>query len=259
MPTLKSLLEGVDGLNADVVERAEALVEARAQEIADVKITESAQAHQDEITALNETHQTALTEASEANTAVMVESLDQFLDATIKEWAIDNAVAIDGQIKVQLAESMLTGMAGLMTEHNIVVPEGAENVVEQLENQVVELTEASDHTLAENVRLNAEVEKLHRANVETVVLEGLADTQKERVMQLAEGTEYKGVESYTARLDTFRSIVEGEGKKDGEPKDEGKDNEPKDGDDKKPKDKKPIKENDVGASAAATYLASLNG
>ncbi|CAL9975957.1 head scaffolding protein [Vibrio phage K469] len=264
MPTLTSLLEGVDGLNPEVIERAEAILEARAQEIAQTKIDESKEAHQTELTQLGESHQTQLTEAQAEGREALVESLDQFLDATIKEWALDNAVAIDGAIKVQLAESMLTGMAGLMAEHNVTVPEGAENLVESLELQIEELTETSDHTLAENVRLNSEINQMHRKQVETTVLEGLAETQKERVLQLAEGTEFKGVESYTARIDTFRSIVvEGKDKdkeKEGDDKDGDKDPIKEDGDkDKKPKkDPKPMTEN-VGASAAAQYLASLNG
>ncbi|AUR97713.1 coil containing protein [Vibrio phage 1.244.A._10N.261.54.C3] len=264
MPTLKSLLEGVDGLTQDTVERAEAILEARAQEIAQEKIDESATEHANEITSLNESHATALAESAEEGRERLVEGLDQFLEATVKEWAIDNAVAIDGELKVQLAESMLQGVAGLMVEHNIEVPEGAENLVEQLENQVVELTEESDRTLAENVRLTAELTAKDKLTVESAVLEGLASTQKERVMQLAEGTEYRGVESYTARLETFRDIVvEGKDKDKGD-KDKGDmpDSDDK-GDDKGDKDKgdkKPIKESviseSVGGNAAAAYLAS---
>ncbi|CAL9955612.1 head scaffolding protein [Vibrio phage D528] len=260
MPTLKSLLEGVDGLNPETVDRAEAILEARAQEIADEKITTLKEAHETEITTLGETHTAQLEEAVANKQETLVESLDQFLDATIKEWALDNAVAIDGNIKVQLAESMLSGMAGLMAEHNVTVPEGAENIVESLENQVSELTEISDNTLAENARLTREVETLQRGQVESTVLEGLAETQKERVMQLAEGTEFKGIESYTARLDTFRSIVvEGKdkGKDDDKPATEDGD---KGKDDKEPKKdpKAPVTES-VGSTAAAQYLASLNG
>lgn len=262
MPTLKSLLEGVDGLNPETVDRAEAILEARAQEIAEDQITTLKETHETEMTALGETHTAQLEEAVANKQEALVESLDQFLDATIKEWALDNAVAIDGNIKVQLAESMLSGMAGLMAEHNVTVPEGAENIVESLESQVSELTEISDNTLAENARLTREVETLQRGQVESTVLEGLAETQKERVMQLAEGTEFKGIESYTARLDTFRSIVvEGKdkGKDDDKPSTDDTDGD-KDKGDKKPKKdpKAPVTES-VGSTAAAQYLASLNG
>lgn len=208
--SLKTLLEsaGVDGLTPEFEAKLEAIVEAKAVEIADGKQAALTESHAAEIEALKESHAAEIADLSKLDESELVDTLDRFLDTTLMEWAKDNAVGIDSQIKLQLAESMLQGVANLMSEHSITVPEGSDTIVESLEAENAELREAANKALAESVDVKSELNAMKKAKILEEAADGLAETQKERLFTLAEDASFKDVESFTTKAQTFRSIVE---------------------------------------------------
>lgn len=269
---LKKLFEGVDGLSADFITEAEQLVEARVETLVAEKLQEAETAHVAEISALKESHETELNEvrslvegAESAALDKLVENVDMFLEQEIGKWASENAIGIDGQIKIGLAEGFLTGLAGLMKEHNVTVPEGAENLVEAQEKEISELTEKCDALMAENMQFKADEKTKLTEGVISTVCEGLADTQVDTIRSLVEGVEFKDEAHFRMRVEAAKQVVESKGVNEGGEEDCGDEKD----------DKKPIKESHIPGQpvvvdeegkqvsesdeSVASVLAFLNG
>lgn len=218
--TIKKLFEGVDGLSPEFEERANQLVEQAAEEKAQViveaklqeaenvhaaEIQQIKESHRAEIVAINESHTEALQEAEEQ----LVNSLDGFLDTTIREWAESNKVGIDQKIKSQLGESLISSLTKVFAEHNIAAPAGGDTIVENLQSELERVNTKMERVLAENQQYKqAEIDESKSSIVESVCA-GLVDTQIDEVKSLVEGVAYIDEEQYTRKVKSFRSLVEG--------------------------------------------------
>lgn len=86
------------------------------------------------------------------------ENVDKYLDYVVSEWMTENEIAIEAGIKVEMAESLLSGLKNLFVEHNVAVSEETVDVVESLEGQVSELEGKANDLVNENIDLQ---KKLH--------------------------------------------------------------------------------------------------
>lgn len=201
MELLKQLFEGA-GLPADFETKAKTVFEAAIKEAVEAQVAE-------QTVALGEAMETKLAEAKEAFVKEQAEALTATIETTVVEWAKENAVALDGNIKASIAESFLEGLGNLYKEHSVrVVPDTA-GVVESLQTQVDELSKKVDESttqLADKVKL---VEGYQRAEVLSGLTQGLAETQVERVSKLAEHFEFKDAESFKQKVSFVVEAVTG--------------------------------------------------
>ena len=69
----------------------------------------------------------------------------------------ENEIAIEAGIKVEMAESLMSGLKNLFVEHNVAVSEETVDVVESLEGQVSDLEEKANALVSENIDLQKEI------------------------------------------------------------------------------------------------------
>lgn len=110
-------------------------------------------------------------------------AVDQYLTAAAQDYFKENKEAVESNIKVQLAESFLTGLSSLAKAHNVDIPAGADNMVESLKNELADV----------KAKLNAGVEKVVESTValqntqrELVILQktmDLTDSQREKIVE----------------------------------------------------------------------------
>ncbi len=214
MSIYKELFKGVEGLNESFEQTAVPLLEAHvAGEVkkATDALTES---HASEVTTLTESHASAIVALDEKANAYGQEChdlaltentqlLDKFLNHFLNEWAAENEVAIDGNIKVALAESMLTGMAGLMESHNITVPAGESDTQAKLD----EATARIDELTTEVIELNESASDTQRSATLTEALSNheLTDIQKDRVIALSESFDLS--DTFGTQVDSLAKSV----------------------------------------------------
>lgn len=215
MSIYKELFKDVEGLNESFEAKAIPLLEAHVAGQIEKAKESLIENHQAELQTLTESHATALAEQAEQANAygqychdqALTENtklLDKFLNHFLNEWAAENAVAIDGKIKVELAESMLQGMAGLMESHNINVPEGESDTQAKLD----EATAKIDELTTEVVELKESASETQRKATlaEALSKHDLTDTQKDRVATLAESFDYS--DSFGTQVDSLaRSVL----------------------------------------------------
>lgn len=154
-----------------------------------------------------------LAEAIEA----IEEQVDRYLTYVAEQWKEENELAIESSLKVEMAESLMGGLAQLFAEHKIEVDEEGNDVVEMLVSQNEELKEKLNEATGLVIELGEKLEAMELNDIVEAAAEGMTDTQVERLKTLAEGIKYKDVEDFKSKVETIRESLfakAGEVKKD---------------------------------------------
>lgn len=250
---LKKLFEGVDGFKPEFLTQITGLVESKVEEGRLAGLQEAEGKFDAEILALRESHAAEIAQLQESHIESLVTKLDGFLNEAVLEWANENAPAIDSNLKVEMAEKLMSGLTGLLGEAQISVS-GSDDVVTDLQARLQtesQRADAAEHQLNE---INEAAIQLQRDTAINKVCEGLADTQKDRIVNLLEGTAFTTPEAFAARVQRFRSLIEGD-KPNKEEDGEGKDGKDKEGKDKGDKDEAGKEVNESVAAQIAAALA----
>lgn len=130
----------------------------------------------------------------------LVEKVDSYLDYVIESWLAENAVEIESNIKVEVAESLLGGIKTLVSEHNMELDEETIDHVAEVEEKLQESTTKYNELVEEVVAIKEAKQKLELEIAFKQVAEGLTDTQVDKLGILAEGVSFESVDDYKARV-----------------------------------------------------------
>jgi hypothetical protein len=147
-----------------------------------------------------EVYAAKLVEAEATIRSSIEEEVDGYLDVVVAEWMAENKLAIESGMKVEMTESFLDGLQELFVEHYVEIPEGKEDVLESLANQVSELEEAIADIKTSEEASQAKIVEMKKEASFKIVAEGLAETSKEKLAELAESVEFVEEEAYKAKL-----------------------------------------------------------
>jgi len=153
---------------------------------------------------LEEEFEAKLTEGLETVETELTEKVDDYLSYAVNEWKEDNEVAIESGIRTELAEDFINGLHTLFAEHYINVPEEKVEVVEELAAKVEELEEKLNKQIETNSEISKEVAQYKVEETFTAVVEGLADTQVEKMRTFAEGIEFSDEDDFRKKLEVVR-------------------------------------------------------
>jgi hypothetical protein len=153
-----------------------------------------------------------LSEAIDNRMKDVVENVDKYLDYVVGEWMEENKIAVEAGIKVEMAESLLDGLKGLFTEHNIEVSEETFDVVESLEKQVSDLEEGTNTVVNENIELKGVISSMKAEKVFEGMISGLSENQVERFKVLSEKLDVEDADAYAENLSVIKESFFSEGK-----------------------------------------------
>jgi AcrR family transcriptional regulator len=153
---------------------------------------------------LEEEFESKFEESVAEATDSMTEKVDEYLNYAVNEWKEDNEVAIESGIRAELAEDFIKGLHTLFTEHYIEVPEDKVDVVEELATKVEDLEDRLNKQIAENSEMSKVVAEHKAEEIFTAVVEGLADTEAEKMRTFAEGIDYDGDDDFRSKLEVVR-------------------------------------------------------
>lgn len=197
---LKALFESAD-LPADFVTKAETLFEAAVSE----KVGES-------LAKLQESFDHKLEESKAAFIAEAVETLDKAVEEIVLEWAKENAVAIDTQLKGQLAEGFLGGLKTLFEKADIELSgDTAGKEIAKLTEQINGLTAKvsdSEKALSESKQVLVDIKI---KEIIASITEGLADTVAHRIAKLCEAFDFKSEDDFKSKATMVLEAVTGKG------------------------------------------------
>ena len=149
---------------------------------------------------IEEQNETQLNEYREA----MVEKVDSYMNYIVEQWMEENQLAVENGLRNEITEEFMTGLKALFKESYIEVPEDKYDVLDDLTNKVESLTAELDETISDNVTLANEVTQFRKTSVFEQVTDGLADTEKEKLVKLIEGVEYENDESYAEKVKVIK-------------------------------------------------------
>jgi len=154
---------------------------------------------------LEEKFEIDLQEQVEASVDELVEKVDQYLDYVVESWMEDNKVSVESNIKVEVAESLLTSIKGLVIEHNMEIDDEQVDVVAELEAKLEESTSKYNDIVEQMIEVREAKEKADIAIAFKTVSEDLTDTQVEKLRVLSEGVSYESVDEFTSKMEAIKT------------------------------------------------------
>ena len=155
--------------------------------------------------ALETENEAKLAEAIAAVTTELSEKVEAHLAHVTEKWVAENQKAVEASLRVEAVESFMEGLKDLFAEHYVSIPADKVDVVETLSTQVEELEAKINEEVATALTLRTELAALKAVGVLESKLEGLTDTQKDRVRKLAEAFEV--TEGYETKINTLVEAV----------------------------------------------------
>ena len=205
MDLMTALFESAE-LPADFKEKTKVLFESALTEAVDAKVKA-------ELVTIQESYDTKLAEHKEIFISEAVELIDSFLEESVVEWAKENVVPLDAQIKSQLAENFLTGIRGLLESADIALAEtDAGSELHKLNEQVATLTKVVEEKSAALVEAESKIVAAKTKEIVESLTAGLADTVAHRVSKLCEAFEFVSEESFRSKAEMIIEAITG-GKK----------------------------------------------
>jgi hypothetical protein len=146
----------------------------------------------------------ALEEAVSEKLETITTNVDKYLDYVVSEWMSENEIAIESGIKVEMAESLMSGLKNLFVEHNVSVDEESVDVVANLEGQVSELEGKANDLVNENIELQREISSFKAGQKFDELSEGLSENQVERLKVLSEKLDIEDLDAYAENLQVIK-------------------------------------------------------
>ena len=143
--------------------------------------------------------------------AQLVEKVDSYLNYVVENWMKENEVAVNQGLKTEIAEDFMTSLQAVFKEHYIEVPEGKEDLIDDLADQVAELEESLNKSTEENISLHGQVSSFEKDEVVRNASSGLAETEAEKLAKLCEDVEFDNKEAFEQKVETIKqSYFKGE-------------------------------------------------
>ena len=188
-----SALFGGEELSEEFQVKARTIFEA----VVTAKVTEV----QEEMAAQ---YEESLTEHLETVKSELVERVDAYLEYVSEEWISENKIEVEHGLKTEMTESFLSGMKGLFEDHYVTIADDKYDVLERMVSKLDEMEGKLSEQIEANISLNKRLGESTADGIFREVTEGLAVTQREKLVALSEGVEFEGEESYREKLVTLR-------------------------------------------------------
>ena len=130
--------------------------------------------------------------------------VDSYLEYVADEWMEEHKLAAETGLKTEMTESFLEGMKSLFEEHYVNIPEEKYDVLNSMVEKLDEMENKLNEQIEKNVSLTKRLSESTADVIFADVCEGLADTQKDKLVQLAENVEFESEEAYREKLVTLK-------------------------------------------------------
>jgi len=158
-----------------------------------------------EKTSLEEKFESDLQEQVEATVESLVEKVDQYLDYVLENWMEENTVALESNIKVEVAESLLESIKGLVSEHNLEIDQEQIDHAAELEIKLEEATIKYNEVVEQLIESKEAKQYADLEVAFNAISEELTDTQAEKLRVLSEGISFETVEDYSKKVEAIKS------------------------------------------------------
>lgn len=204
MPSVKEdlalLFGGSDDLTEDFRIKTEALFEAAVSTRVSMEVARIEEAFEAKQSELEEAFEATLEESIVEIKEEMVENVDNYLNYAVAEWIAENKLAIENNIKTQIAESFMVNLKNVFEEHYVNIPDEQVDVVEAMSTELEDLKAQVNEMTEKNLELSRIVNEKEVETVTSSISEGLTDTQKDKFKKLTEAINYSNVDEFRKKV-----------------------------------------------------------
>ena len=158
-----------------------------------------------ETVTLEEKFESDLQEQVEQSVEEIVEKVDQYLDYVVENWMSDNQASVESNIKVEVAESLLESIKGLVSEHNLEIDQETVDHAAALEIELEEATLKYNEVVEQLIESKEAKLQADNEIAFKTVSEDLTDTQAEKLRVLSEGISFESTADYSKKLEAIKS------------------------------------------------------
>ncbi len=151
----------------------------------------------------------------EALKSELTEQVDTYMNYVVEQWMKENEVAIESSLRNDIAENFISGLKNLFVENYVEVPEDKADLIDDMAEHVVELEDALNEAIAENIEMKKMINEAQMEAIVDEISEGLADTQAEKLKVLIEGIAFEDADSYRKKVEIVKESYFSDKKKAG--------------------------------------------
>ena len=133
------------------------------------------------------------------------EAVDKYLSYCAEEWTKENELAIERGLRSEMTDNFIDGLKTLFVEHYVEIPEDKYNVIDELANRLDEMEDKLDAEVSKNMEVVEENDQLKRGNVVREACNDLTESQKEKMISLAEGVDFTSSEDFADKVEELKS------------------------------------------------------
>ena len=190
---VNALVSGDDSLSEEFKTKAATIFEAAVK--SKVK---------SEIVRLEGEYENELAEAKETVKEELTVKVDNYLNYVVEQWMTDNELAIEKGIKGEIAEDFIAGLKTLFEDHYIDVPDEKYDVLEAKEKELEEMKSKVNEMTEKAVADKKLIEGYTKDEIFESAVEGMADTEKEKMKSLVEDVAFENADAYSKKLSTIK-------------------------------------------------------
>jgi len=157
-----------------------------------------------EIDRLEEKYNEELSEEIESTKSELVEKVDSYLNYVVEGWMEDNKLAIQNGLRTEIAEDFMNKLKDLFTESHIQVPEDKVDIVDELADNVDELEAKLNESTEKSIHMAEELELYKRESIIREATKDLAETQVEKLKDLAENVDFDDEETFAQKVSQLK-------------------------------------------------------
>ena len=198
---VNALVSGDDSLSEEFKTKAATIFEAAVK--SKVK---------SEIERLEGEYSSELSEAKETVKEELTTKVDNYLNYVVEQWMADNELAIEKGIKGEIAEDFIGGLKQLFEDHYIDVPDEKYDILEAKEKELEEMKAKVNEMTEKSIEDKKLIEGYTKDEIFEQTVEGLADTEKEKIKSLVEDVSFENADAYAKKLSTIKESYFGTAK-----------------------------------------------
>lgn len=158
----------------------------------------------EQLEVIHEEYAAALKEEVEQVKSKLAEKVDTYLTYAVNTWMEQNEIAIQHGIKTEIAESVMNGLRQVFVENNVNIDDERVDLVTEMEGQLDTMEGKLNEQIEQNVALTKKLGNYIKNGIVNEVCEGLAMTQREKMLSLSEGVEFISEESFREKVQTLK-------------------------------------------------------
>ena len=157
-----------------------------------------------EIDRLEESYGEKLAEETTTIREDLTSKINDYLTYVVENWMEDNKLAVEKGIRTEIAENFMSALQTTFKEHYIEVPEGKEDMFDEIVNKADDLEEQLSEAVDKSIDLKKANVVLERAARFTDIAEGLTANDTEKLRDLTKDIDFDSVEQFSEKVSTIK-------------------------------------------------------